>query len=353
MWRWPSMPIMLAQTRSFIRLLGWASLITATSLCYAAPTSLGPTSPEEAKLLWQDGQLSSRESRFQDTVNLLGRYVDRYPGAPGFLEAHFLLGKAYFELKRPQEALKVLQYYVNSKGMTLAAAEARVWEGRSYLELGKFHEALQVTLELQQAQLPLEMNLWKLWIQARAWVNLGHESQASTAIEVAEHALSTTTPRQMRGQIYALKLQIKAMSCAHLQSSLPLDETQALSLMDRRGTCLLETSLIFHQVLKTEDALAATEAALQLKRAFEAYRIACHRAPPPKPIPGHTRTPKEFKSYRAELRDLLLNNYFANLRRALDLLNSWSPSPTSPVYNSYLLVSNYMKKPTVRTPSVL
>ena len=353
------MPTRLFQIISLMALACRLPFIAAVVLsygsvhpCSAAPTSLGPTSPEEAEILWRDGQRASQESRHQDTINQLGRYVDRYPGEPGFLEAHFILGKAYFELKRTPEALKTFQYYVHSKGMTPAAAEARVWMGRSYLLLGKNHEALQVSLELEQiqAQLPPEITLWKLLIQARAYVNMKNETSARNAVEVAEHEISATTPPNLKGQIYALKLQVKAMSCAHLQSSVPLDETQALSLMDRRGTCMLETLLIFNKALKTENPPAVTEAAVHLNRAFEAYRIACHRAPPPKPIADHKRTPEEFKSYRDELGDLLSKNYRGNSLQALELLNSWKPPAGSPVFDSYLLVSSYLKKTTSRNP---
>jgi tetratricopeptide (TPR) repeat protein len=347
MWRWPSMRRILLPSFSLIAL----SLILPRGPSYGVPTSLGPTSQEEAQILWQDGQTSYAEARFQDTVNQLSRYVDRYPGNPGFLEAYFLLGRSYFELKRFKEALKTFQYYITSKGITPASAEANVWVGRSYLELGKFQEALQVSIELDQLQsLPPEIILWKLLIKSRALLSLGHEAKASNTINIAEHEISETTSKALIGHINTLKLQAKTMSCARLKALAPLDETQALSLIERRGTCLLEALLTFNKILKTEDPTSAAEAATHLNKAFEAYKKACIHPPLPKPIHGHTRTFKEMKSYRAELAELLLKNYRENSLHAFTLLNSWKPPTTSPAYDSFLRVSSRLKNPISRTP---
>jgi tetratricopeptide (TPR) repeat protein len=364
MWRWPSIPMTLLQNIKLFQSRPLAAAFFLISLflispfliyplddCYAAPTSLGPTSPEEAQILWKEGQQSYKESRFQDAVNQLGRYVDRYPGSSGFTEAHFLLGKSYFELKRTPEALKAFKYYLNSKGITSDSAEARVWLGRSYLKLKKFEEALQVSRELERTkpQLTPPITLWKYLIQSRALVGLGHETRAGNAIEVAEHDISDTTSKEVIGQIFAIKLQVKVMSCRHLQTWVPLTENQALSLNDRRGTCLLEALLIFNKVLKTESPSATAEAATQLIQAFEAYQIACKHPAPPKPTPGHRRTAQELKSYSAELSEFLLKNYQSNTRRALELLDSWKPVASSPLNDSFNLVFSRLKQTLSRT----
>ncbi len=45
----------------------------------AAPTSSGPTSDEEAEIIWTEGQKALEESRYQASVNYLQRSSD-----PGF-----------------------------------------------------------------------------------------------------------------------------------------------------------------------------------------------------------------------------------------------------------------------------
>ncbi|MEO7164924.1 MAG: tetratricopeptide repeat protein [Bdellovibrionia bacterium] len=348
MWLWPSMRRILLPSFSLIAFL---IFILPCNLSYSAPTSLGPTSQEEAEILWQDGQTSYAEDRFQDAINQLGRYVDRYPGRVGYLEAHFLLGKSYFGLKKFKEALKSFQYYVTSKGINPTSAEANVWVGRSYLELRKFQEALQVAIELDQLQaLPPEVVLWKLLIKSRALVGLRHEVKASNTIELAEHEISESTSKALVGQIYSLKLQAKALSCARLQAVVPLEEIQALSLTERRGTCLLETLLTFNKILKTDDPASAADAATYLNQAFDAYRKACIHPPLPKPIPGHPRTAKQLKTYRAELSELLLKNYRENALHGSELLNSWKPPTSSPTYASFLRVASRLKNPNSRTP---
>ena len=52
--------------------------VVTTSL--AVETSNGPTSPQEADILWNDGQKAFEKGQYQDAINDLQRLVDRYPG---------------------------------------------------------------------------------------------------------------------------------------------------------------------------------------------------------------------------------------------------------------------------------
>src|SRR5690242_18744119 len=106
----------------------WRSVVMflLVSSSYGAPTSLGPTSNEEAEILWKQGQSALQNSEFQDAANSLQRFVDRYPSKPGYLKAHLLLGKALFGLGKAQESLAPFKYFISATGTRIESIEARL-----------------------------------------------------------------------------------------------------------------------------------------------------------------------------------------------------------------------------------
>src|SRR4051794_1002187 len=123
MWQWLSIPTFL--------------LLVSLSVkpCLGAPTSNGPVSQEEAATLWREGEKALEGSRFEDSLNYLLRYVDRYPGSPNYLKANFYLGKTLIELGKPDQALPYLKNYLNGTGNNRDAGQGRLWLGHAYLGL--------------------------------------------------------------------------------------------------------------------------------------------------------------------------------------------------------------------------
>jgi tetratricopeptide (TPR) repeat protein len=327
-------------------------LILITHTSFGAPTSLGPTSEEEAATLWREGRLAMDDSRFQDAVNSLERMVARYAGKPGYLEAHLLLGEALLELGKSEMAVVPLKYYITANPNQLNSARARIALGHSYLNLNKLHEAYLVTLELDKMRtrhkLSSDILLETLLIKAQAQLGLKHESKAISALESAEKQLSEQNSPQIKGKIYGLQLQLKFSECEQLPSKGNLDEGQIRNQLDRRGTCLLEALLLFHKILKMGDLRSAGIAVNQVNHAFKSYSVSC--ADPPPPPLAKKRSALETRRYREELTDLLAQECQKKAADALDLLASWKPHLSAPMMVPVTQVIEPLEKLASRKP---
>jgi tetratricopeptide (TPR) repeat protein len=292
-------------------------------ISYAAPTSLGPTSQEEAQVLWREGQAAAESSKHQDAVNYLQRLVDRYPGTPGYLKAKYFLGRSYLELDQPKKALIPLKDFISGNGLNLDSAKARTLLGQTYLAVGRFHEAYLTSLELDQIEnkiaLTSDIILESLLVKAQALLGLKHDSRAVSALEAAEKKLTDKNSPQIRGQTYNLKLKLKILHCSQFPGPSPLDEGQIRDQLDRRGTCILEALLLFQKVLATGDLRTAGIATTQINQAYTSYYQSCKT---PKITP-RTATPLEQKRFQAELADRLTQDFKKKSNLSIEFLSSW------------------------------
>src|SRR5690242_3498514 len=62
-------------------------------------SSTGPTSRQDADIVWKEGREAFDRGDFDTAAFQLQRLVDRYPGERGYLDAHLILGKCRIELK--------------------------------------------------------------------------------------------------------------------------------------------------------------------------------------------------------------------------------------------------------------
>jgi tetratricopeptide (TPR) repeat protein len=300
-----------------------------------AQSSVGPASREEAELLWNDGKAAFDERRYGDAAHALQRLVDRYPALPGYTRAHLLLGRARMELGQSARALAPLKHFVGANSRSLEAAEARASLARVYLSLGKPHEALLTateTLKLKKPPLPPELRVDALLLKSQALIGLGKDLRARQALDSARAELAAAARLQpvpnataLEGHASWLGLALKTRSCARYPGPGSMNEAQAREQMDRRGSCLLEASLLYRDTLRPGDVRWADQATRDMSIAFRAYARACAEPPPP---PGK-RSKEQLGRYRAELVQLLEADCRARYSRALDLLRSWKPELAS------------------------
>jgi tetratricopeptide (TPR) repeat protein len=145
----------------------WLWLLTQTALqtsalqlpnflpaALAQETSSGPTSEEEAAILWKDGEAAFKAEDYTKAITLLQRLIDRYPGHPGYLEAHRYVGRAYLFTHQADKSVKPFEYYIGATGDRNLALRTRIWLAEAFMELGKNHEAFLSAQEVEKAKDP-------------------------------------------------------------------------------------------------------------------------------------------------------------------------------------------------------
>lgn len=338
----------------WLRLWAITALITLSfHQIHAAPTSVGPTSEEESIVLWGEGDLAVQQSKFSDAIPYLQRLIDRYPGTRNYLQAHLLLGRSYFETKRCEEAVPPLKYFISANGMNPSSAKARLWLGQCYLELKKFHESDLTTRELDQMDKKLKLSsdiiLENLLIKSQALFGLRYENPATAALESALRQLTAANSALVRGKAFNLQLRYKFLVCSRFPSSGPLDETQIRDQLDRRGTCLLETLLVFKNILDTKDAAAVKLAVDQTERAFTEYQKICS-APPLPPQIQKSKVALQKKRFRVELADRLILDFRNKTALAQEMIGNWKPKLSQQMREPAYEISKTLKTLAEKNP---
>ena len=330
MWQWLWLIIPLAVNSPFVI----ASPVSSTSV--------GPTSAEEASVLFEEGQKSFHDESYQTVIDDLQRLVDRYPAAPGYLAAHRMLGIAYLNLGKFKRALTPLKYYVQTAGNSTAGLETRLWLGAAYLGLGQSNDAYLCAAEIinrlekeedRKKITPVgqlrDIQIQALLLKADALLMQDHSERAIRAMTSAEQLISPDSPALLQAYLARVQLEIKTGECSRFSKTGPLEELQVKNQMERKGTCLLQAAMIYHDTLKTGEKKWSAVATQDLKAALKNYSLSC--AHPPRP-PGK-RTQLELRRYTAELAELLRPECERNHTKLKELLNTWKQElPTQVTY---------------------
>ena len=308
----------------------WLLIAVWGSLANAAPTSQGPTSPEEMKILYQEGTVAFQDQRYQDAVNAFQRIVDRYPSTPGYPDAQLKLGLSYSKLSRYKEALPPLRSYVQFQRHHLEGTLARIPLAQVYLQLGNAQQANLVASEiLNRTRADLknksnaELHAHAQILKAEALIGLKKIKRADQTQSHAKKeltALGAQASTALKADFYALQLRLKLLACSDLLAlHSRLTEDQTLNQAERRGACFLEALLIFKDVLMQNEVEPATWAASEISKN---YREFDHQLRNP-PAPSDKRSADELKKYRQELSGALLQKTNSNYLTSLDIIKSW------------------------------
>ena len=322
MWRWHFMPILVC-------LVILAEL--KPTVGRAQSTSRGPTSPEEAQILWEQGSLASQEARAADVVISLQRLIDRYPADSHRKTALYQLGRAYLDLSRPQEAIPLLEAFILSSEDPQEKLEARLLLGKSYFKLEKHIETLLVVREIEtqtQTLRPSEdFRLQTLLLKSRALFHNHHPQQARLELITLEKSQNSSTRQALIDQIDSFKLELKLYECAQMTTRETMSELQAKAQIHHRASCLLEAVLGSKNVLKASDPEIQTSVTHELKQGFDSLHLSCLHPPSPPPLKDRKRTPLEVQRYRAELIDLVQPLCKQTRAQAQELYLEWKKHP--------------------------
>ena len=343
MWRW----LLIAN-------LAWSSLAWAAGETTPA-SSIGPTSSAEAKILWQDSTAAFQAENYQKVANLLSRYVDRYPGEAHYIQAHWWLGKAWYKLKSPEKAVAPLKYFIDEARLTDESAQARLILARVELALRKNQEAYLLARETQEklngalkvaespppAEAPTgssERRMGKslikahlseaLLLESESLMALGFDQRARLALDSAAKNLpqdlgKTPLLSALQGETKVTELKLKLRDCARYPTQEKMDEAQAQAQFQRRGSCLLEGTLLLKATLEAGDPEAADMASFQASQGFKLFHRACDH--PPAPL--GKRTAVEKIKYEDELKTLLKSDCDKTSMEALTLAEGWRQGP--------------------------
>ncbi len=339
MWRWRLMPVLI---------LIQANLNLLIPNTYASPTSAGPTSTEEAQIIWHEGKEAFLGSRFTEATQNLQRLMDRYPADPHRDEALEILGTAYYRLGDTQRSIPLLLAALDAQDSEIRGQQLRLLLGKTYLLAGKYDEALLAVNGIEKAspQLELPQNLRSeaTLLKGQALFEKNHLDRAHLAILSLESELPQIHDTDLQNRIYSFRLQVGLMKCARISTAGPLTELQVKDQTERRANCLLDQviaakPLFFAKNAKTPDGLIKP-----LKLAFEGLQEIYRHPPTPPELKDRKRTHTELARYRAELGMLLEPIFKKTLSQAQELLQKWKTG--APVMETELLSTllNALKK---------
>lgn len=294
-------------------------------------TSVGPTSAEERALLWKEGKAAHLAGNHVEAVRLLQRLVDRYPSAPGYLDAHLLLGRSLLALGDPKAAVAPLKYFIqgssNGKSPQADLADsARLALVKAQLALSKPREAYLLAEETLARAIKRKNQLIvieALVAKGNSQIGLNQDARARRSLESARAGLKDSSPksddRALEGMATVLGLNLKARDCERFPSAKRLEEDQVRDQLDRRGDCLLEAQLLYKDLLAIAHDPSSREGTSVLASAFADYLVACRN--PPDPVGN--RSQAELKRYRGELEIVLRVDCAAKIKKAMEFAEGW------------------------------
>jgi tetratricopeptide (TPR) repeat protein len=319
-------------------------------LAQAADSSVGPTSNEEAIILWKDGDAAFKAEDYTKAINLLQRFVDRYPGYEGYLEAQSDLGRAYLLSKQPEKSLKPLEYYILATGNRTRALRARIWLGAANLELGKAHEAYLSALEIEKnASSAPEVFAESQFLKAHALLLLNEDDRAQKVLDSVKEKLVVQTDPELKGQAEQVGLELKIRSCnkmPNIKKPKKMGELQARDTYSLRALCLQEAMIAAKNTVEScvsaGDSFTLSHAQAIVIRGFNQYNEAT-KAPPPSDK-ASAQSAEQKKQYRSELIDILEQDRAKAYSDALNTLSLWQKTASGKALEVYQNLSQELGK---------
>ena len=318
----------------------WVSASLISLIAWGAPSHLGSASSEEANLIWQRAQASFQSEHFSEAIAPLKRLVDRYPGHPGFLEAHRLLGISYLKTGKPGEALKPLRYFAEAArgGSADQSREtqltAKALVVRANLALEKWNEALLLSEEVRKKTSQPLLKAEAQILKAHALIGLDKDLEAAGATDDSLTFLSKDSSKILLAEARSLLLRLLGRRCSRLPSQGGMDEAQARDQLERRSICQQDTLRLLKEVSDLSIAPELDVATELTVQGYADFANRCINPPDPIKLSKGKRTDEQKHAYRADLQKLLFPICLEAIDRAIETVQEWK-LPTAPA-----LVSN-------------
>lgn len=306
MWHWRSLKALA---------LGLA-LSTWALPALGAPSSIGSVSEEEASILWKDSKTEYEQGRYGEAIPKLRRYLDRYPGYPGYLEARMMLGHALLEKGDPKGALPLLRDFATTTLPASRSIRGSLLLARAYLKLNRYAEANLLLTGLVRGaarKIPLA-HAEALLLRSQALVSLKLDRKAGADLDSAWKLLvSTPAPlpvAALRAEAVHYRLEHKRRSCDRLfpnraPGEPEWDEGQIRDRLHRRSACLQEALLVLQDIFEGPLDESSNPWHRKIGASMsEALRLQSKLCSEP-PLPRQGRNSKEFAKLREEMAQVL------------------------------------------------
>lgn len=309
-------------------MLPWLLIVSLnTALSLAGTSSTGPVSPTEADILWTDARKALDDRKLETAVPLLTRLVDRYPGYPGHLESHFILGQTLLTLKQDKKAIPYLRFYVSGAKSPEDLGIGRISLGWALIRTQKYQEAYLTSLELEKLKAYVPH---ALLLRARAQVGLKRNDDAILSLAALPKDLTPFAGNNwLPGEVLDTQHFVKLAQCKNLASRKPTPENDAIESVEKQSACLMESFLIFEKLVTTSLTVPIERALVDAKTAWKVFHQSCMNPPPPKYKDQKPREAKDFVRYKKELRSLLSKKYTATKTQLKDFLDDWRKRTTA------------------------
>src|SRR5262249_2092145 len=161
------------------------------------------------QLLLRDGKKYYEHGQYSESAWAFERLTNKFPAAPGYLEAHLYLGKSRLQLNQYEGAVPPLKYYIQVAGRSPSVPPAKLLLGDAYLGLKKSQEALLTSLEVLNAKPHGEVLLEALLLKTRALTKLEKPKQAKEAFDSYKSGLKKVQTTAEMGAIKSHGLQLE------------------------------------------------------------------------------------------------------------------------------------------------
>lgn len=295
-------------------LLGW---VQGQTLGPLSPASIGPRrGQDEAQFLMDEARDAIKTTDLDTAARSLDRLIARYPGSPGYLEAHLQLGEVQLLRQRPALALAPLKVYLQAKSSDPKVYRARIKLAQAYFELGQHENVLALSNELLNDPLKpsapkpsREERLEGLLIKAQAYTGMGETRVARRALDAFTTEAGADgqekVPPALAGHWAFVEVLVQSRLCARLlPPGMKPTEAQAKLGVRERSTCtqrLLDPVVTALSHPQEVGGYWLRKSAETVESSWKSLQALCSSPPPPAQI----RSGQELAKYQAELSQVL------------------------------------------------
>jgi hypothetical protein len=272
-------------------------------LLFEACQSIPRRSQEDLASLWEQAIQAFEQKKYPEAISYFQKFTHPNPPGPYFLPSLLYLSKSLLATKQEAQALPLLKEFLDAAPFSENALEVSLLLIRVQLHI---HENLKASLLIEELEkktkeIPIEL----LLLKTQAMLALHQDQKAVWSLQAAQSKLENA-PLAFQQEAWDLDIQIQLKNCSRMRFEEPLQEQQALQLMERRGLCLFQTALSYHRTRCSLSPLSS-QILERIYQALEQYRHACNH--PPQAWDHQLLTSWQSRQYLRELASQLKRQY--------------------------------------------